>query len=129
MPSMNLITGAQTEHLQLGSVVIAAEQVRLKTACPVLRKRLADGSELLSVLPEQACTLTVSGRAIREDHAAGTLLSAFHTLMHTRMMYTFSLEGCSFVNMRLTACELHADCQAQTADCTLVLTGQMEAEI
>ena len=116
----------QTEALTLGTVTVSAEQISLKTSCPVVRKRLADGTELLTVLPEQACTLTVSGRAVRTDGHAGTIVSALHALLHAQTAFSFSLEGCCFTNMRMTACELQAKLHAQTADCTIVLVGTME---
>ncbi len=127
MPNVyQLAAQAPEETVTLGDVTLCAEEITLKTSCPVNRKTLADGSELLTVLPEQACTLTLSGRAVRTGHTAGTLASALHAAMHARTAFAFSLEGCSFTGMRITACDLLAKLRAQTADCTIVLVGTME---
>lgn len=128
---MNLISGLITElpdrHLTLGDVEFDAEQFRVQYGRAVRKRLCADGRTLCTVLPEGTCTLELSGRAMLARSAAGTLLTALHSLMTGEAEFSFRFAGCAFSRMRLTGCSLKADAP-QTAVCTLTLTGLPAAE-
>lgn len=117
-----LLTEQPDRHLTLGSVEFEAEQFQVQYSRAVRRRLCADGSTLCRVLPEGICTLELSGRAMLAESAAGTLLTALHSLMTGETAFSFRFAGCNFSRMRLTGCSLKSNAP-QTAVCTLTLTG------
>lgn len=117
-----LITARPDLHLTLGAVGFDAEQFQVTYGRAVRKRLLADGRTLCTVLPEGVCTLTLTGRALLAAGAAGTLLTAFHTLMTGETAFSFRFAGCAFSAMRLTGCSMK-NASPQTALCTLTLTG------
>ena len=109
-------------HLTLGTVGFDAEQFQVTYGRAVRKRLLADGRTLCTVLPEGVCTLTLTGRALLAEDAAGTLLAALHSLMTGETAFSFRFAGCAFQGMRLTGCSMK-NASPQTALCSLTLTG------
>ncbi|MCR5307099.1 MAG: hypothetical protein K6E36_11415 [Oscillospiraceae bacterium] len=118
----DLVTAAPDRRLTLGAVEFDAEQFQVQYGRAVRKQLCADGRTLCTVLPEGTCTLELSGRAMLAESAAGTLLTALHTLMTGETAFSFRFAGCDFARMRLTGCTLKSS-SPQTAVCTLTLTG------
>lgn len=124
MRNGRILTGRTSLDITLGSITVSTASFTMKAGREVIRHILSDGTEQLQFLPEGACELTVTGSALLADGDAGALLTALCGAMRSETAFAFTLAGCTFSDMRISACRLSAKPDAQTAEITLTLIGK-----
>ena len=121
-----LVTAQPDLTLTLGSAQLTAEHLSLKLERPVLRKTCADGTPLVTVLPQADALLTVSGRVSTLSGSEGSLMHILCAAMDAGTTYSFTLRGCSFSQMHIISCALEeTENSLRAGQCTVVLSGRL----